>query len=132
MRLVADGRERLDRFLARHLPQFTRSRLSAFIEEGGVRVPGKEPKPGLMLKAGMAIELELPEEKLAHDLTPFQLELDVVYEDDDLLVVNKPRGLAAHPAPSLKEPSLVNALLARGGSLSEGSAGYRPGIVHRL
>jgi 23S rRNA pseudouridine1911/1915/1917 synthase len=85
-----------------------------------------------MLKAGMAVELELPEEKLAHDLTPFQIDLDIVFEDDSLLVVNKPRGLAAHPAPSLKEPSLVNALLARGGGLSEGSADYRPGIVHRL
>ena len=132
MRLVADSRERLDRFLARHLPQFTRSRLSAFIEEGGVHVAQKDAKPGLMLKAGMIVELNLPEEKPAHDLTPFQLELDVVFEDNDLLVVNKPRGLAAHPAPSLKEPSLVNALLARGGSLSEGSSGYRPGIVHRL
>lgn len=132
MRLVADGRERLDRFLARHLPQFTRSRLSAFIEEGGVQVSGKEAKPGLMLRPGMTVVLEIPEDRAAHDLTPFAISIDVFFEDDSLLVVNKPRGMAAHPAPTLKEPSLVNALLARGGTLSVGSASYRPGIVHRL
>jgi 23S rRNA pseudouridine1911/1915/1917 synthase len=132
MRLTAEGRERLDRFLARQLPQFTRSRLAVFIAEGGVRVEGKPAKAGQMLKAGHAVELELPEDRPAHDLAPADIELDVLYEDAELIVVNKPRGLAAHPAPSLKEPSLVNALLARGGALSAGSAAYRPGIVHRL
>lgn len=132
MRLVAEERERLDRFLARNLPQFTRSRLAQFIGEGGVRVAGKQAKPGLMLKPGMEIELEEPENRTAHDLTPVEIPLDIVFEDDDLIVIDKPRGMAVHPAPTLKEPSLVNALLGRGGSLSEGSAGYRPGIVHRL
>lgn len=132
MRLIATGRERLDRFLAGRMPEFSRSRLAAFIEEGGVRVEGKVARPGLMLKAGMAVEVDELAEKPAHDLTPIALDLDVRFEDDALLVVNKPRGLAAHPAPTLKGPSLVNALLARGSELSAGSAPYRPGIVHRL
>lgn len=132
MRLFADRRERLDRFLARHMPQFTRSRLAAFIEEGGVRVPGKSAKAGLMLKEGMEVEVGDLVEKPAHDLSPVEIPLDVLFEDDAILVVNKPRGLAAHPSPTLKGPSLVNALLARGQNLSTGSAVFRPGIVHRL
>ena len=131
MRLEADSKERLDRFLARHLPNFTRSRLAAFISEGGVQVDGKGAKPGLMLRSGQTVEFEEPEDRQAHDLTPVEMALEIPYEDDELVVVNKPRGLATHPAPTLKEPSLVNALLARG-NLSEGSAEYRPGIVHRL
>jgi 23S rRNA pseudouridine1911/1915/1917 synthase len=132
MRLTADRRERLDRFLARSLPQFSRSRLAVLIQEGGVRVEGQEPKAGLMLKPGYVVTLEPPEDRPAHDLTPAEIELDVLFEDGDLLVVNKPRGLATHPAPTLKEPTLVNALLARGSPLSPGAAPYRPGIVHRL
>lgn len=132
MRLVAEGRERLDRFLARNLPQFTRNRLAQYIAEGGVTVAGKEAKPGLMLKAGMEVELEEPENRPPHDLTPAEITLTIVFEDSDLIVIDKPRGMAVHPAPTLRAPSLVNALLGRGGRLSEGSADYRPGIVHRL
>ena len=72
-----------------------------------------------------------PAETGAHDLTPADIPLEILHEDEDLLVVNKPRGLATHPAASLKEPSLVNALLASH-QLSSGSAAFRPGIVHRL
>lgn len=72
-----------------------------------------------------------PSESAPHSLDPVQIELEIVYEDADLLVVNKPRGLATHPAASLREPSLVNALLSQH-ALSSGSAPFRPGIVHRL
>lgn len=132
MKLIAEGGDRLDRFLVRHLPEFTRSRLSEFISAGGVTVNGKPAKPSLMLKEGAVVELEPPADRPSHDLTPFELALDVLFEDAHFLIVNKPRGLAVHPAPTLKEPSLVNALLARGGALSEGAANFRPGIVHRL
>jgi 23S rRNA pseudouridine1911/1915/1917 synthase len=71
-------------------------------------------------------------EAAAHDLSPADIPLEILLEDDVLLVVNKPRGLATHPAASLKEPSLVNALLGRSTTLSAGSADFRPGIVHRL
>ncbi len=133
VRLVADQVERLDRFLARCLRAHTRSRLQEWIAEGHVRVEGEPTvRVGFRLKPGWIIELEPPAESAPHDLEPASIPLDVAYEDDCLLVVNKPRSLATHPAASLKEPTLVNALLARRHPLSEGFAPYRPGIVHRL
>ncbi|MDR3688645.1 MAG: RluA family pseudouridine synthase [Fimbriimonas sp.] len=132
MILVADKEERIDRFLARMLPEHSRSRLTKLVESGDVLVEGKAQKPSFALKPGMEVTLDEPGPSEVHDLTPADIPLEVLYEDDDLLVVNKPRGLAAHPAASLKEPSLVNALLARNTSLSQTAGAFRPGIVHRL
>ncbi len=132
MILIADGRERLDVFLARHMPHHSRTRLARLISEGGVLVDGVVGKPSLGLEPGMEVSLEEPAPTAPHDLSPADIPLDVRYEDADLLIVNKPRGLAAHPASSLKEPSLVNALLARSHSLSTAGGDFRPGIVHRL
>ena len=132
MRLIADRSERLDRFLARTLPAYSRTRLAGVISAGGVLVDGEAEKPAFRLEPGMEVELDQPGERAAHDLAPFSLALDIVFEDGDLIVVNKPRGLATHPAHTLNEPSLVNALLAHGAELSSGSASFRPGIVHRL
>lgn len=80
----------------------------------------------------MVVALDAPLESAPHNLEPAEIPLEVAYEDDDLMIVNKPRGLAAHPAASLKEPSLVNALLARTQHLSTVGGDFRPGIVHRL
>jgi 23S rRNA pseudouridine1911/1915/1917 synthase len=123
---------RLDKFLSQMLPDHSRSKLVKMIDDGGVLVNGKPEKSAYKLRAGEVVELEAPADTEAHDLTPHAMEIEVVYEDDDLLIVNKPRGLASHPAASLKEPSLVNVLLARGGPLSELGGEFRPGIVHRL
>jgi len=129
---TADRAERLDKFLARMLPEHSRTRLTKLVDEGEVRVNGKPPKASLLLTSGDEVIVSSePKQTPGHNLEPFLLELDVLYEDDDCMVVNKPRGLSTHPAASLKEPSLVNALLARN-PLSTGSAAYRPGIVHRL
>jgi len=132
MRLICDQAERLDRFLARSLPHISRTRLARLIQESAVLVDGDPEKPAFRLEPGMEVDLEPPGETPAHELTPYPMALDIVFEDEILLVVNKPRGLATHPAPTLKEPSLVNALLAHGTSLSSGSSPFRPGIVHRL
>jgi 23S rRNA pseudouridine1911/1915/1917 synthase len=132
MRLVVDRAERLDKFLARMLPDHSRTKLAKLVESGEVTVDGHTQRPSFALSRGMEVVLDEPEESAAHDLTPADIPLDVVYEDADLLVVNKPRGLAAHPAASLKEPSLVNALLARKTELSTAGGEFRPGIVHRL
>lgn len=132
MEFIADESERLDRFLARQLPEHSRSKLAALVVRGQVFVDGEPQRPSFRLGPGMVVSLEEPSEKEAHDLTPADIALDVRYEDDVLLVVNKPRGLATHPAASLLEPSLVNALLARNHSLSEVAGSFRPGIVHRL
>jgi len=133
VQFVAEGKERLDVFLARMMPHESRSRLARLVEAGGVRVSGATAeKPGMLLRAGWEVECEAVPESKPHDLTPVELPLDVVYEDDSLLVVNKPRGLVVHPGPSVRGATLVQALLARGGALSTGSASFRPGIVHRL
>ncbi len=132
MELIANAEERLDKFLARMLPEHSRSKLARMVEEGAVLVRGKVEKSSFKLSKGMVITLEDPADQEAHDLTPADIPLEIVYEDDHLLVVNKPRGLAAHPAASLKEPSLVNALLARSHDLSSAGGDFRPGIVHRL
>lgn len=133
MRLVADHKERLDKFLVRNFPEQSRSRLQKLVEDGQVKVEGQFPtKCGFELRPGWIVELDDVPESLPHDLEPANIPLVVHYEDDDLLVVDKPRGLPTHPASSHKGPTLVNALLARPHSLSTGSASYRPGIVHRL
>lgn len=132
MELYADADERLDKFLARMLPEHSRSKLVKMIEDGAVLVRGKVEKSSFKLSRGMEVTLDDPTEQEAHDLTPADIPLDIAYEDEVLLVVNKPRGLAAHPAASLKEPSLVNALLSRSHELSSIGGEFRPGIVHRL
>ncbi len=131
--IVASSTMRLDVFLSQEFPEHSRSRWGAWIESGHVKVEGKfERKSGYKLKPGWTIEFDAMEEKPAHDLTPAEIPLEILFEDEYFIVVSKPRGMATHPAPSLKEATLVNALLARGGNLSKGAADFRPGIVHRL
>lgn len=132
MHFTADREERLDHFLARVVPQFSRTRLVRVIDAGEALVDGEPEKRSFQLLPGMEVEMPMPEDLAPHALEPVDIPLDIRYEDEDLLVVNKPRGLATHPASSLHEPSLVNALLAYGAKLSSGSAVFRPGIVHRL
>lgn len=130
--LKADRRERLDKLLARLVPDVSRSRLTKWIEAGHVRVEGNRAMPRTIVDPGARIHMDELEETPAHDLSPADIPLEVVFEDEHFMVINKPRGLATHPSPSLSEPSLVNALIGRGTTLSEGLAPFRPGIVHRL
>ncbi len=124
---------RLDLFLHQVLVQVSRSKLRAHIERGAVIVNGEvKTKSGTILKPGDVVISEPPEETAPQPLSPVPMELDVRYEDDSILVVNKPRGLPVHPANTLTGATLVHGLLARGTALSEGSAEFRPGIVHRL
>ena len=132
MKFIANVSSRLDRFLTSQLEGVSRSRVAKWIDDNQVLVDGQFAKPSLFLKLGQTVEVLHAQESEPHDLTPHSMHLDIRYEDEYLLVVNKPRGLATHPARSLKEPSLVNALLGRGDNLSSGSATFRPGIVHRL
>ena len=132
MDFIVDQSERLDKFLARILPEHSRTKLAKLIAQGEVKVDGSKEKASFRLNPGMTVSLEAPAESSAHNLEPAVIDLDIVFEDDVLLVVNKPRGLASHPAASLKEASLVNALLSRSHSLSQAGGDFRPGIVHRL
>jgi 23S rRNA pseudouridine1911/1915/1917 synthase len=123
---------RLDRFLQTCLPEETRSALQRRIEAGLVVVNGAPARAGYRLRPGDRVRWEAPAPRPA-GIAPEAIPLDIVHEDDDLLVVNKPKGLVVHPAPGNWSGTLVNALLGRVGTrLSEAGGVERPGIVHRL
>ena len=127
-----DRGARLDAFLARAMEDLTRSAAAKAIEEGRVLVSGKVPSKSLKLTGNETIEFT-PEEPAPIDAVPQDIPLDVVYEDDDVIVVNKPSGLVVHPAPGHPDGTLVNALLFHcGASLSGVGGALRPGIVHRI
>ena len=133
MILYADiSGERLDAFLARCAEGLSRSAAQKLIEEGAVKRNGKPGKKNDKLNMGDAIEYEIPEAKPV-DIVPTEMQLDIVYEDEDLLVINKPKGLVVHPAAGHQDDTLVNGLLyAMGDDLSGINGELRPGIVHRI
>ena len=133
MILYADNSgERLDAFLARCAEGLSRSAAQKLIEEGAVRRNGKPGKKNDKLNVGDAIEYEIPEAKPV-DIQPTEMQLDIVYEDEDLLVINKPKGLVVHPAAGHQDDTLVNGLMhALGDDLSGINGELRPGIVHRI
>ena len=133
MILTADlSGERLDGFLSRVLPDLSRSAAQKLLEQGLVLRNGKPGKKNDRLEAGDEISVTLPEPKPL-DVPATKMELDIVYEDEDLLVINKPKGLVVHPAAGHQEDTLVNGLLyAKGDSLSGINGILRPGIVHRI
>ena len=133
MILYADiSGERLDAFLARCADGLSRSAAQKLIEEGAVKRNGKPGKKNDKLNIGDAIEYEIPEAKPV-DIVPTEMKLDIVYEDDDLLVINKPKGLVVHPAAGHQDDTLVNGLMhALGEDLSGINGELRPGIVHRI
>ena len=124
--------ERLDAALARLVPSLSRSQAQRLIEQGAVTHGGRPVKKNEKLSAGDTLELTLPEvREVPIEAQPIPLE--VCYEDADVIVVNKPKGLVVHPAPGHADGTLVNALLAHcGDSLSGIGGGKRPGIVHRI
>ena len=133
MTLIADqSGERLDAFLARCAEGLSRSAAQKLIEEGHVLRGGKPGKKNDKLNVGDEIEFTIPEPK-AVDIVPTEMKLDIVYEDEDLRVINKPKGLVVHPAAGHQDDTLVNGLLyALGEDLSGINGELRPGIVHRI
>jgi 23S rRNA pseudouridine1911/1915/1917 synthase len=125
--------ERLDRVLVRHVAELSRSRLKALIQAGSVTVDGHTIRdPNERVNSGAAIALEVPPPEPATPAAEY-LPLSVVYEDGDLIVIDKPAGLVVHPAPGHAAGTLVNALIAHCGASLSGIGGERrPGIVHRL
>ncbi|MCW5729907.1 MAG: RluA family pseudouridine synthase [Alphaproteobacteria bacterium] len=130
----ADQGERLDRFLARAIgPEVSRARLKSLIEQGLVASGGQTiTEPSHRVKPGQSYHLELPEAREAEP-RPQAMPLAVVYEDDQLIVIDKPAGMVVHPAPGNPDGTLVNALIAHCGDSLSGIGGVRrPGIVHRI
>jgi len=127
----AEAGERLDHYLARKIPSLSRARLKNLITDHSVLVNDRPIKPSYRVRPGDIIEIELPPPLLV-ELTPEPLPLDIVYEDDDLVVVNKPAGMVVHPGAGVNQGTLANALVYHFQQLSEGGGALRPGIVHRL
>ncbi len=122
---------RLDKFLAIMLPDLTRTRLQQFIKEGHVLVNSKQEKNSYKVQTDDLIEIELPEDK-ALEILPENISLDIVYEDQDVIVVNKANGMIVHPSVGITTGTLVNALLYHCHDLSGINGVIRPGIVHRI
>ena len=124
--------ERLDKFLSAMLPDQSRSYLQKIIKDGNVLVNGEPKKSSYRLEDGDEVTADLPELK-SPDIEPENIPLDILYEDDDVIVINKPQGMVVHPAPGHYSDTLVNALLYHcGDSLSGINGVLRPGIVHRI
>jgi 23S rRNA pseudouridine1911/1915/1917 synthase len=122
---------RLDRFLVSVLPNQSRSQIQRLIKDGKVLLAGKAAKANLAVKQGQTFEVEIPE-AVDTELQPEALPLPILYEDTDLLVVDKPAGMVVHPAAGHASGTLVNALLHHVDDLSGIGGEKRPGIVHRL
>ncbi len=123
--------ERLDIFLSVHFPEFSRSHYKTMIASGQVTVDGRRVKPGYTLSFGDEVAMEKQNPKPV-DVAPEEIPLDIVYEADDIMVVNKARGMVVHPAPGHMSGTLVNAALHHADNLSGINGELRPGIVHRL
>ncbi|MBR2214486.1 MAG: RluA family pseudouridine synthase [Selenomonadaceae bacterium] len=129
--IVSDEGERLDQFLMGKQPDFSRSHLQKLIAAGAVTVGEKIVKAGFRLKTGDKVRLCLPEPQVA-EVLPEDIPLDILYEDADIIVLNKARGMVVHPAAGCFQGTLVNALLYHCQDLSGINGVLRPGIVHRL
>ena len=124
--------ERLDAFLARSVPELTRSAAQRLLEDGCVTIGGKPVKKNYRTTSGDEITVEIPEPQEV-DIVAKDIPLEIVYEDEDVIVINKPKGLVVHPAAGHQDDTLVNGLLfAKAGQLSGINGELRPGIVHRI
>ena len=122
---------RLDKFISENMPDISRSRIKQLIDFGSVLVCGKESKASYIIKEYDKIEIELPEPEPT-EVIPQEMDLDIVFEDSDLLIVNKPKGLSVHPGAGHMDGTLVNGLMHHCKDLSGINGVLRPGIVHRI
>jgi 23S rRNA pseudouridine1911/1915/1917 synthase len=123
--------QRLDRFLASQLPQLSRTRIQELIEQGRVRVSGREEPASYRVNEGESLEVEVIE-RAPLIAVPEEIPIELLYEDQDLVVVNKPAGMVVHAGAGETHGTLVNALLHKLGTLADAGDAARPGIVHRL
>ena len=123
--------QRLDKFLTDKIPDLSRSFLQEIIKSGQVKVDGQNIKPNYRLKTGQEVDVSIPPPRRI-SLEPENIELNIIYQDDDIAVINKPQGMVVHPAPGNYSGTLVNALLYHCDQLSGINGKIRPGIVHRI
>ena len=128
--IVEDGGIRLDNYLSKKLDK-TRSQIKNLIEEEAIKLDGKVVnKAGVLIKSGQTIMIEY--EETSCDILPENIPLNIVYEDDDMVIINKPQGMVVHPSSGCYTKTMVNALMYHIKNLSHVNGDYRPGIVHRL
>ncbi len=133
IRLVVDKADlRLDKYISQSHEEFSRSYIQKLIEEGYVTVNGQGTKPSLRLKSGDVIVINLPPPSPSPTLAPESIPLSLVYENRDILVIDKPAGITVYPAPGHPCHTLINAILAHCPEISAIDDSLRPGIVHRL
>jgi 23S rRNA pseudouridine1911/1915/1917 synthase len=126
------ARERLDKILVAHLPEFSRSRLQSLIKDGLVLVDGRPAtKGGTVVEDGQVVDVTIPDVQPAN-LVPEDIPLDIIFENKDLMVINKPAGMVVHPAAGHSAGTLVHAALAHAPDMDGISGEVRPGVVHRL
>lgn len=131
MRIVASKNDiRLDSYLGETLEEISRSKIAKMIKDKNILVNQKATKASYLVKEGDVIDIDYKEEIL--DVTAEDIPLDIVYEDEDVLVVNKANGMVVHPAVGNNHGTLVNALMYHATSLSDTNGAFRPGIVHRI
>lgn len=129
---VQDSGKRIDKYISDNIAELTRSAVQGLIAKNGITADGKAVSKNYKIRGTEIIEVEIPDAE-PMDAVPENIPLDIVYEDNDLLVVNKPKGMVVHPAHGNYHGTLVNALLYHcGGSLSGINGVIRPGIVHRI
>lgn len=128
---VTNQRGRLDKFISEQLSDLSRTRVKELIQDKNILVNDKVEKVSYKIQDGDKIEITVPAVKPL-DIVAENIPLDIVYEDDDVIVVNKPQGMVVHPAPGHPDHTLVNALLYHTQDLAQSPEGFRPGIVHRI
>ena len=127
-----ESESRLDKIITNAFPEYSRTRLQAIIKDGHVRVNGVQVlKSGLIIEKGASIEVDIPPSKPT-ELIPENIPIDVIFENDDLMVLNKPAGMVVHPSAGHSEGTLVHAVLAHTPGIEGVGGEQRPGIVHRL
>ncbi len=132
LELVADrSGERVDTFIARRQPELSRNRIQRLVDDGLVTIDGKQVKPSVKVKHGAVVTVTVPP-PAEMELEPEEIPLNIIYQDENVIVVDKPAGLTVHPAPGHPRGTLVNALLAICPDLQGIGGTLRPGIVHRL
>ena len=127
----ADAKQRLDHFLQQQLPDMSRTRIQSLVKDGHILLNGSSTKPNMALKLNDHIVIEIPE-AVATEVVAQDIPLDVLFEDEHLIVINKAEGMVVHPAAGNPDGTLVNALLYHCKNLSGIGGELRPGIVHRL
>ncbi|MDP3305047.1 MAG: RluA family pseudouridine synthase [Erysipelotrichaceae bacterium] len=127
---IEEAKTRIDQYLSAKLP-FSRSRIQGLINQGYILLNDQETKSNSKVKVGDEIVVDVPEAE-SIELKPVDLHLEIVYEDSDIIIVNKPKGMIVHPGAGTKEPTLVEGLLYHCKDLSGINGALRPGIVHRI